>query len=70
MSADIAWRERITVGPMVCHGRACIRGTRIMLSVILDNVAAGLSVPEILREYPSLDTMDVATAVVYAVSDA
>ena len=36
------WRSHITVDPGVCHGQACIRGTRVMVSVILDNLAAGL----------------------------
>ena len=70
MPANVTRRERITVEPMACHGRACIGGKLIMVSVILDNQAAGLSEVEILREYPSLDTKDVAAAVVYAVSDA
>jgi uncharacterized protein (DUF433 family) len=33
------WQERISINPLVCHGKACIRGTRIMVSVILDNLA-------------------------------
>ena len=37
------WRERISVDPEVCHGKACIRGTRVMVSVVLDNLAAGES---------------------------
>ncbi len=36
------WRELIVVDPAVCHGQACVRGTRIMASVVLDNLAAGL----------------------------
>src|SRR6266513_1675705 len=36
------WRERISVNPAVCHGRACVRGTRVLVSVIVDNVAAGV----------------------------
>ncbi|HET6929688.1 MAG TPA: DUF433 domain-containing protein [Candidatus Acidoferrum sp.] len=36
------WRERISVNPAVCHGRACIRGTRVLVSAIVDNVAAGV----------------------------
>ena len=48
------WRERISVDPAVCHGKACVRGTRIMVSVILDNVAAGVPRSEILASYPSL----------------
>jgi uncharacterized protein (DUF433 family) len=46
--------ERVTSDPTVCHGKACIRGTRVMVSVILDNLAAGLSVVDIVKEYPSL----------------
>lgn len=36
------WQEHVTVNPLVCHGNAYIRATRIMVSVILDNLAAGL----------------------------
>ena len=39
------------VSPAVCHGKACIRGTRIMVSMILDNVAAGIDRNEILASY-------------------
>jgi uncharacterized protein (DUF433 family) len=38
------WKEHISVDRKVCHGRACIRGTRIMVSVVLDNLAAGRTV--------------------------
>jgi uncharacterized protein (DUF433 family) len=60
------WRERITVDPAVCHGRACIKGTRIMVAVVLDNLAAGLHPDEILRSYPSLKPEDVQAAMAYA----
>jgi uncharacterized protein (DUF433 family) len=60
------WRERITVDPSVCHGKACVRGTRIMVSVVLDNVAAGLSREEILASYPSLEPADIDAALTYA----
>ena len=60
------WAERISVNPGVCHGKACIRGTRIMVSVVLDNLAAGLSAAEILRSYPSLAAADILAAVAYA----
>ncbi len=46
-----AWRERIIVDPNVCHGRVCIKGTRVMVSVILDNLASGESPAEIMRGY-------------------
>jgi uncharacterized protein (DUF433 family) len=60
------WRERITVDPLVCHGKACIRGTRIMVSVILDNLAEGATENEILQSYPSLSTQDIKAAIAYA----
>lgn len=60
------WRKRISVDPLVCHGKACIRGTRIMVSVGLDNLAAGMSQKEILRSYPSLTPEDIQAAIAYA----
>jgi uncharacterized protein (DUF433 family) len=60
------WRDRITVDPAVCHGRACIKGTRVMAAVVLDNLAAGLATDEILRSYPSLTAEDVRAAMAYA----
>ena len=60
------WRDYITVDPNVCHGKACIKGTRIMVSVILDNLAADLAPDEILRSYPSLDREAVQAAIIYA----
>lgn len=60
------WRERISVDPDICHGHACIKGTRIMVSVVLDNVAAGVSTEELLKSYPTLSVDDVQTALEYA----
>jgi len=60
------WRERITVDPLVCHGKACIKGTRIMVSVILDNLAEGVNEQEILKSYPSLVSDDIKAAIAYA----
>lgn len=60
------WKERITVDPLVCHGKACIKGTRIMVSVILDNLAEGLDEKEILKSYPSLNHEDIKAAISYA----
>ncbi len=60
------WRERITVDTLVCHGRACIKGSRIMVSIILDNLAEGMSKTEILKSYPSLTYEDVRAAISYA----
>ncbi len=58
--------ERISVDPRICHGKACIRGTRVMVSVILDNLAAGISNDEILRSYPTLSAEDIQAAIAYA----
>ncbi len=60
------WRERITTNPSICHGKACINGTRIMVSVILDNLAAGMSADEMLSDYPSLTHEDIQAAISYA----
>jgi len=60
------WRERITVDPLVCHGKACIKGTRIMVSVILDNLAEGVTENKILKSYPSLSPEDIKAAIAYA----
>lgn len=60
------WRERITVDPLVCHGKACIKGTRIMVSVILDNMAEGINENEILKSYPSLKSEDIKATISYA----
>ena len=60
------WSERISVDPSVCHGKACIRVTRVMVSVVLDNLAAGLSPAEIVGSYPSLHPDDVTAAMAYA----
>ncbi len=60
------WREHITVDPSVCHGAACIKGTRIMVSVVLDNLAAGVGMDELLGSYPSLARNDVLATMAYA----
>lgn len=60
------WREYITVDPQVCHGKACIKGTRVLVSAILDNLAAGLSAEEIQQSYPSVSAEAVRAALAYA----
>ena len=60
------WQDYITVDPSVCHGTACIKDTRIMVSVILDNLAAGLTPDEILSSYPSITSEAVQAAIAYA----
>ncbi len=60
------WWNYVTVDPEICHGKACITGTRVLVSVVLDNLAAGVSVDEILRSYPSLTRESVRAAMGYA----
>ena len=60
------WQTRITTDREVCHGKPCIRGTRIMVSVVLDNLSDGLTVAEIVEEYPALTPDDVRAALGYA----
>jgi uncharacterized protein (DUF433 family) len=62
----VNWHDYITVDPKVCHGNACIKNTRVMVSVVLDNLAAGLSMEEILHSYPSLNRESILAAVSYA----
>jgi uncharacterized protein (DUF433 family) len=59
------WRDRIRVDPNFCHGKACIKGTRVTVSVILDNLAAGEAPDRILHSYPSLQADDIRAALMY-----
>jgi uncharacterized protein (DUF433 family) len=61
----MAWQDRITVDQRVCHGKACIRGTRVMVSVVLDNLAAGETDEQIMRAY-HLEREDLQAAIQYA----
>jgi len=60
------WQQRIRTDPAICHGKPCIRGTRIMVSVILDNLAEGLTAAAIAEEYPPLTVEDIHAAIAYA----
>ncbi|HUG85037.1 MAG TPA: DUF433 domain-containing protein [Euzebya sp.] len=58
-------RALIVRNPSVCHGQAVVNGTRIMVSVVLDALAAGHSEAQIIAEYPSLDVAGVRAAAAY-----
>jgi uncharacterized protein (DUF433 family) len=60
------WQDYITVDPLVCHGKPCIKGTRIMVSVVLDNLAAGIESDELIKSYPSLTKEGIQAAISYA----
>jgi uncharacterized protein (DUF433 family) len=58
--------ERISIDPNVCFGKPCIRGTRIWVSFVLDWLASGWSIGDVLQEYPQLDEADVRACLAYA----
>ncbi|HUU76693.1 MAG TPA: DUF433 domain-containing protein [candidate division Zixibacteria bacterium] len=62
------WKAQIASKVSICHGKVCIKNTRVMLSVILNCVAEGMSEDAILKEYPSLKKGDVSIALQYAAS--
>ena len=57
--------NRISVDPNVCFGKPCIRGTRIWVSLILDFLASGMTIKEVIGEYPQLTNDDVRAAIAY-----
>ncbi|MFO1184295.1 MAG: DUF433 domain-containing protein [Bauldia sp.] len=63
-AADLS--ERIAHDPAICGGRPTIKGTRMRVSDIVEMVAAGVGVPEIVRDFPYLTAEDVAAALRYA----
>jgi len=58
--------ERISIDPQICHGQPCVRGTRIMAWLIIQYLANGESVEEILSAHPSLTREDVQACLTYA----
>ena len=56
---------RVVTDAEICGGQPCIRGTRILVSTILDGLAEGLSAEQILDHYPSLNSLDIRAAVAY-----
>lgn len=60
------WKGRISIDPKVCHGKPCIKGTRVMVSIILDYLSANEPEEEILRQYPTLKQEDIRATIAYA----
>jgi uncharacterized protein (DUF433 family) len=58
--------NRISINPSICFGKPCIRGHRIWVSLILDFMASGMTIPEILDEYPQLEAADILACLAYA----
>lgn len=57
--------QRISVDPNICFGKPCIKGTRIWVSLILDFLANGMTINEILSEYPQLTEEDIRATIAY-----
>jgi uncharacterized protein (DUF433 family) len=57
--------ERISIDPDICFGKPCIRGHRIWVSLILDFLANGASVEDILQDYPQLQEADIMACIAY-----
>jgi uncharacterized protein (DUF433 family) len=60
------WKPFITADPAIMHGTVCLRGTRVPVSVVLDNLAAGETPEAILAEYPTLKPEHIPAAIGYA----
>ncbi len=63
---DECYRSRITLDPDICHGKPCIRGLRYPVEGLLELLAGGMSVEEILADYEDLEREDVFAALSYA----
>jgi len=60
------WKEYIVTDPKIMHGKACIKGTRIPVTVVLDNLATGLTTEKIIESYPALNVKAIQAALSYA----
>ena len=58
--------ERIATDPAICHGKPCIRGHRIWVSLIIDLLADGMTIEQILEQYPGLEPDDIRACMAYA----
>lgn len=57
--------ERISINPNICFGKPCIKGHRIWVSLILDFLASGMTISEVLDEYPQLEMADILACIAY-----
>jgi len=58
--------SRISIDPNICHGKPCIRGHRIWVSLILDLLASGATIEELLEEYPGIEREDIFACLAYS----
>lgn len=64
------WREHVVMDPAICHGRPTIKGTRVLVSVVLSYLANAQPIQSILDEFPSLSERDVWAIIAFAASSA
>jgi uncharacterized protein (DUF433 family) len=57
--------DRISIDPNICFGKPCVKGTRIWVSLVLDFLANGMSIKEIIEEYPQLQDEDIRACIAY-----
>ncbi|MFH1090380.1 MAG: DUF433 domain-containing protein [Pseudomonadota bacterium] len=57
--------SRISLDPQVCFGKPCIKGHRVWVSLILDWLASGMTIPEVLEQYPGLEQDDIYVCLAY-----
>ena len=62
----VSWHDHLTSDPRICGGQLCASGTRVMVTVILDNLAAGVTRERILQSYPTLRPEHLDAALAYA----
>lgn len=65
MTDRTALLKRVSIDPNICFGKPCIQGTRIWVSLILDFLADGMSIQEVIEEYPYLTQEDIRAAIAY-----
>lgn len=58
--------DRITVDPAICHGKPCIRGHRIWVSLVVDLLADGMTIEQVIKQYPGLEPDDIRACMAYA----
>lgn len=58
--------DRITIDPTICHGSPCIRGLRYPVDVILELLSAGMTIENILADYPDLEREDILAVLAFA----
>jgi uncharacterized protein (DUF433 family) len=64
-SGNVKWQDRISINPQVCHGRPCIKGTRVMVSVLLANLGEGETYEAIMRNY-HVTAEDIQASILFA----